>query len=27
VLGWEPAHSFEQGLDRTVAWYREILGR
>ena len=27
VLGWEPAHSFEEGLDRTVAWYRTALGR
>ena len=22
-LGWEPATSFEQGLEQTVAWYRE----
>jgi dTDP-glucose 4,6-dehydratase len=22
-LGWEPAHSFEQGLKETIAWYRE----
>jgi CDP-glucose 4,6-dehydratase len=27
VLGWEPAHSFEEGLDRAVAWYRATLGR
>jgi CDP-glucose 4,6-dehydratase len=27
VLGWQPAHSFEEGLDRTVAWYRAVLGR
>jgi CDP-glucose 4,6-dehydratase len=27
LLGWEPAHSFEEGLDRTVAWYRATLGR
>jgi CDP-glucose 4,6-dehydratase len=27
VLGWEPAHTFEEGLDRTVAWYRATLGR
>jgi UDP-glucose 4-epimerase len=22
-LGWEPAHTFEQGLRKTLAWYRE----
>jgi CDP-glucose 4,6-dehydratase len=27
VLGWEPAYTFEEGLDRTVAWYRATLGR
>jgi CDP-glucose 4,6-dehydratase len=27
VLGWEPTHTFEEGLDRTVAWYRATLGR
>ena len=27
LLGWEPAHTFEEGLDRTVAWYRAALGR
>ena len=27
VLGWQPAHSFEEGLDCTVAWYRAVLGR
>src|ERR1700722_13365248 len=27
VLGWEPAHTFEEGLDRTVAWYCATLGR
>ena len=27
VLGWQPAHSFEEGLDRTVAWYRTALGK
>jgi CDP-glucose 4,6-dehydratase len=27
VLGWQPAYSFEEGLDRTVAWYRTVLGR
>ncbi|MFT5488924.1 MAG: UDP-glucose 4-epimerase [Alphaproteobacteria bacterium] len=25
VLGWKPAISFEQGLERTIAWYREFL--
>jgi UDP-glucose 4-epimerase len=24
-LGWVPAHSFDEGLARTVAWYRERL--
>jgi dTDP-glucose 4,6-dehydratase len=23
ALGWAPAHTFEEGLDRTIAWYRE----
>lgn len=23
ALGWTPAHSFEEGLDETIAWYRE----
>ncbi len=27
VLGYEPAVSFEEGIRRTVAWYRERLGR
>jgi CDP-glucose 4,6-dehydratase len=27
VLGWKPAFTFEEGLDRTVAWYRSVLGR
>jgi CDP-glucose 4,6-dehydratase len=27
VLGWQPAYSFEEGLDRTVAWYRAVLGK
>ena len=27
VLGWEPAYTFEEGLDLTVAWYRAALGR
>ena len=26
VLGYEPQVSFEEGLARTVAWYRENLG-
>jgi dTDP-glucose 4,6-dehydratase len=25
-LGWAPAHSFERGLDETVAWYLEHRG-
>ena len=24
-LGWEPKHTFEQGLEKTLAWYREQL--
>jgi CDP-glucose 4,6-dehydratase len=27
VLGWEPTYTFEEGMDRTVAWYRATLGR
>jgi len=27
LLGWEPAHTFEEGLARTVAWYRAALGK
>jgi CDP-glucose 4,6-dehydratase len=27
VLGWKPAFTFDEGLDRTVAWYRRVLGR
>lgn len=26
-LGWQPAWSFEAGLDETIAWYRDWLGR
>jgi CDP-glucose 4,6-dehydratase len=26
VLGWAPGHTFEEGLDDTVAWYRDALG-
>ena len=26
VLGWRPQVSFEEGLARTVAWYREVEG-
>jgi CDP-glucose 4,6-dehydratase len=25
VLGWQPKHSIEEGLRRTMAWYREYL--
>ena len=25
VLGWSPLFTLEQGLDRTIAWYREFL--
>ncbi len=25
-LGWRPEHSFEDGLARTIAWYRERVG-
>ena len=25
VLGWEPAHSMEEGLRETMKWYREFL--
>jgi CDP-glucose 4,6-dehydratase len=26
VLGWSPGHSLDEGLARTVDWYREYLG-
>lgn len=26
VLGWEPSCTLEEGLSRTVAWYRQLLG-
>ncbi|MBK8979804.1 MAG: GDP-mannose 4,6-dehydratase [Planctomycetes bacterium] len=26
VLGWQPAFTFADGLDRTIAWYRAQLG-
>jgi CDP-glucose 4,6-dehydratase len=26
VLGWSPDHTFEEGLEHTVAWYRAMLG-
>lgn len=26
VLGWAPEFSFDEGLDRTIAWYRSYLG-
>jgi CDP-glucose 4,6-dehydratase len=25
TLGWSPLFTMEQGLDRTIAWYREFL--
>ncbi len=25
VLGWEPLYSLEQGLERTIAWYRKFF--
>ncbi len=25
-LGWAPTHTFEQGIDATVAWYLGHLG-
>ena len=25
-LGWKPHFTLDQGLDRTIAWYREFLG-
>jgi CDP-glucose 4,6-dehydratase len=27
VLGWKPQFTLEEGLDRTIAWYREFLAR
>ena len=26
VLDWAPRFTLEEGLDRTIAWYREFLG-
>jgi len=26
VLGWQPLFTLEEGLQRTIAWYREFLG-
>ena len=26
VLGWRPQHSFDAGLQKTIAWYRAFLG-
>jgi CDP-glucose 4,6-dehydratase len=26
LLGWKPRHGLEEGLGRTVRWYRELLG-
>lgn len=27
VLGWKPQFTLDEGLDRTIAWYREFLAR
>jgi CDP-glucose 4,6-dehydratase len=27
VLGWKPAFTLDEGLDRTIAWYREFLAQ
>ena len=27
LLGWEPRHTLEDGLERTIAWYREELAK
>jgi CDP-glucose 4,6-dehydratase len=24
-LGWKPVFTFDEGLDRTIAWYRNLL--
>ena len=26
VLGWRPRHGLDEGLQRTIGWYRELLG-
>jgi CDP-glucose 4,6-dehydratase len=26
VLGWSAQYTLEEGLDRTIGWYREFLG-
>lgn len=25
AFGWAPRHSFQEGLEKTIAWYREQL--
>lgn len=27
LLGWEPRHPLDEGLERTIAWYREEIGK
>jgi CDP-glucose 4,6-dehydratase len=27
VLGWQPLFTLEQGLDETIHWYKEFLGK
>jgi nucleoside-diphosphate-sugar epimerase len=27
MLGWNPRFTLEEGLDRTIAWYRGFLKR
>jgi CDP-glucose 4,6-dehydratase len=26
TLGWQPAFTLDEGLERTIAWYRSYLG-
>jgi CDP-glucose 4,6-dehydratase len=26
ILGWEPLYTLDEGLDRTIAWYKDFLG-
>jgi CDP-glucose 4,6-dehydratase len=25
MLGWKPDYTLDEGLERTIAWYREFL--
>jgi CDP-glucose 4,6-dehydratase len=27
ALGWKPLYTIEEGLERTIGWYREFFGQ